>query len=70
MFDTVTESPMMQASATYTEDSSYDSPISNDSTSHAHDTGTDEDISDSSASDSEKNLHCHTTHLTRTYKAD
>ena len=56
MLARVTETPVMQAAATFTEDyeSPYDSPISYDSSSHAHETETDEDTIDSSASDSEE----------------
>ena len=48
MLDRATETPVMQAAATYTEDddSPYDSPISYDSSSHAHETDTDEDTPD------------------------
>ena len=54
MLDRATETLVVQAAATYTEDydSSYDSPISYDSSSHAYETETDKDITDSS-SDSE-----------------
>ena len=42
MLDRVTETPVMQAAATYAEDcaSPYDSRISCHSSSHAHETGT------------------------------
>ena len=51
ILDRVTETPVMQAAATYTEDyeSPYDSPISYDSSSHAHETETEEDTTDSSS---------------------
>ena len=51
MLDRVTETPVMQAAATYTEGyvSPYDSPISYDSSSHAHEIDTDEDTTDSSS---------------------
>ena len=51
MLGRVTETPIMQAAATLTEDydSSYDSPISYDSSSHAHETETDEVSTDRSA---------------------
>ena len=50
MLNTVTETPVMQAAATFTEayHSPYDSPISYDSSSHAFEIGTDEDTTDSS----------------------
>ena len=56
MLDRVTETPVMHAAATYTEDydSPYDSPISYDSSSPAHETDTDEDTTDLSVSDSEE----------------
>ena len=63
MVDRVTDSPVMQAAATFTEeyDSPYDSPISYNSSSHAYTTETDEDTTDSSASDSEEEpALCHT----------
>ena len=56
MVDRVTDTPVMQAAATFTEglDSSYVLPLSYDSSSHAYETETDEDTTDSSASDSEE----------------
>ena len=56
MLDRVTETPVMQAAATFTKDydSPYDSTIPDDSSSHAHATATDADTSDSSASNSEE----------------
>ena len=55
MLDRLTETPVMQAAATFTEDydSPYDCPISYDSSSHAYETETDEANTDSSASDFE-----------------
>ena len=51
MLDRVTETAVMQAAATLTEDydSPHDSPITYDSSSHAYETETDEDITDSSS---------------------
>ena len=56
MLDRVTDTPVMQAAATFTEecDSPYDSPISYESSSHAYTTATDEETTDSSASHSEQ----------------
>ena len=56
MLDRVTETPVMQAAGSCTEDydSLYDTPISYDSSSHAYETDTEEDTSNSSASDSEE----------------
>ena len=56
ILERVTETPVMQAAGTFTEDydSPYDSPISHDSSSHAHETETNEDTTDSSASNSEE----------------
>ena len=50
MLDRVTETPVMQAAGTFTEDyvSPYDSAISYDSSSHAHETETDADTPNSS----------------------
>ena len=55
MLDRVTETPVMQVAATYTQDydSAYDSPISDDSSWHAHETDTDEDTTDSSTESDE-----------------
>ena len=63
MLDRVTETPVMQAAATYAEDydSPYDSPISDDSSSHADETETDVDTTDSSShSDEDPALSNHT----------
>ena len=56
VLDRVTEIPVMQAAAIFTEDydSPYNSPILYDSSSHAYDIETDEDTTDSSANDSEE----------------
>ena len=57
----VTETPVMQAAATFREDydSPYDSPISYDSYSHAYETGTDVDTTDSSSDCAEEPAFSH-----------
>ena len=63
MLDRVTEIPVMQAAATFTEDydAPCDSPISYDSSSHAYETETDEVTTDSySDSEEEPALSHHT----------
>ena len=59
----LSETPVMQAAATYTEDydSPYDSPICYDSSSRAQKTETDEDTTDTSSdSDEDPALSPHT----------
>ena len=61
MLDRVTETPVMQAAATYTEDndSPYDSPISCNSWSHEYETETDADTTDSFSDSKEEPVLSH-----------
>ena len=72
MLDRVTETPVIQATATCIEDYDclYDSPIYYDVSSHAHETGTDKDTTDSFSSDlaQEPALSHHTSDNNRQYR--